>query len=231
MKKFKFMTLAMCLAVLVSCNNTGKGALIGTGGGAVLGAVVGKLAGNTAVGTAVGAAVGAGAGALIGKKMDQAAERAQGIQNAKVEEITDANGLKAVKVSFDSGILFSSGKADLQYSAKAALSNFASVLREFSDTDVAIQGYTDNQGWRGCSASQSYEKNRQLSLQRAQSVCNFLTSQGVKYNQIKSCEGYGQENPVASNNYPAGQAQNRRVEVYMYASQAMINAANNGSLR
>ncbi|MDD7318112.1 MAG: OmpA family protein [Prevotella sp.] len=231
MKKFKLMTLLMCLAVLVSCNNTGKGALIGTGGGALLGAVVGKLAGNTAVGATVGAAVGAGAGALIGKKMDKAAERAQAIDNAKVEEITDANGLKAVKVSFDSGILFSSGKSDLQPSAKAALSDFAGVLKEFADTDVAIQGYTDNQGWRGSSATQSYEKNKQLSLQRAQSVLNYLTSQGVKYSQIKSCEGFGEENPVASNNTAAGQAQNRRVEVYMYASEAMINAANNGNLR
>ncbi|RRD02426.1 OmpA family protein [Prevotella sp. OH937_COT-195] len=231
MKKFKFLTLAMCLSVLVSCNNTGKGALIGTGGGALLGAVVGKIAGNTAVGATVGAAVGAGAGALIGKKMDKAAERAQAIENAKVEEITDANGLKAVKVSFDSGILFSTGRADLQPSARYALTDFANMLREFSDTDVAIQGYTDNQGWRGYSAAQSYEKNRQLSLQRAQSVCNFLTSHGVKYNQIKMCEGYGEENPVASNSTASGKAQNRRVEIYMYASDAMINAANNGTLR
>ena len=120
MKKFKFLTFAMCLALLVSCNNTQKGALIGTGGGALLGAVVGKLAGNTAVGTAVGSAVGAGAGALIGKKMDKAKERAEAIDNAKVEEITDANGLKAVKVSFDSGILFNTGRADLQPSARQA---------------------------------------------------------------------------------------------------------------
>lgn len=231
MKKFKFLTFAMCLALLVSCNNTQKDALIGTGGGALLGAVVGKLAGNTAVGTAVGSAVGAGAGALIGKKMDKAKERAEAIDNAKVEEITDANGLKAVKVSFDSGILFNTGRADLQPSARQALSNFAGVLRDFADTDVSIQGYTDNQGWRGYSASQSYQKNKDLSLQRAQSVCNYLTSQGVKYNQIKSCEGYGEENPVASNSTAYGKAQNRRVEIYMYASEAMINAANNGTLR
>ena len=231
MKKFKFLTFAMCLAVLVSCNNTGKGALIGAGGGALLGAIVGKIAGNTAVGAAVGGAVGAGAGALIGKKMDKAAAAAAEIENAKVEEVTDANGLKAVKVSFDSGILFNTGKADLQASAKNALSDFAGVLRTYNDTDVAIQGYTDNQGWRGSTAEQSYQKNKDLSLRRAQSVSNYLTSQGVSYGQIKSCEGFGEENPVADNSTAAGKAQNRRVEVYMYASEAMIKAANEGTLQ
>ena len=218
MKRFKFLTFAMCLAVLVSCNNTGKGALIGAGGGALLGAIVGKIAGNTAVGAAVGGAVGAGAGALIGKKMDKAAAAAAEIENAKVEEVTDANGLKAVKVSFDSGILFNTGKSDLQASA-------------YNDTDVAIQGYTDNQGWRNSTAEQSYQKNKDLSLKRAQSVSNYLTSQGVSYGQIKSCDGFGEENPVADNSTAAGQQQNRRVEVYMYASEAMIKAAEAGTLQ
>ncbi len=234
MKKFKFLTFAMCLAVIVSCNNTGKGALIGGGGGAILGGVIGNIIGKdskaTAIGAAIGGAVGAGAGALIGKKMDKAAAAAAEIENAKVEEVTDANGLKAVKVSFDSGILFNTGKADLQASAKHALSDFAGVLKTYNDTDIAIQGYTDNQGWRGSTAEQSYQKNKDLSLKRAQSVSNYLTSQGVSYGQIKSCDGYGEDNPVADNSTAAGQAQNRRVEVYMYASETMIKAANEGTL-
>ena len=162
--------------------------------------------------------------------MDKAAAAAAEIETAKVEEVTDANGLKAVKVSFDSGILFNTGKADLQASAKHALSDFAGVLKTYNDTDIAIQGYTDNQGWRGSTAEQSYQKNKDLSLKRAQSVSNYLTSQGVSYGQIKSCDGYGEDNPVADNSTAAGQAQNRRVEVYMYASEAMIKAANEGTL-
>ena len=109
MKRFKFLTFAMCLAVLVSCNNTGKGALIGAGGGALLGAIVGKIAGNTAVGAAVGGAVGAGAGAIIGNRMDKAKKAAEQVQNAQVQTVQDANGLEAVKVTFDSGILFATG--------------------------------------------------------------------------------------------------------------------------
>ena len=98
----------MCLVMVFSCQTKqGTGALIGTGGGAVLGAIIGRVAGNTAVGAAIGATVGAGAGAMIGKRMDKVAKQtAERVKNAKVEEVTDANGLKAVKVTFDSGILF-----------------------------------------------------------------------------------------------------------------------------
>ena len=106
MKKIKIMTLTMCLLAFIGCQTKqGTGALIGTGGGAALGAIIGKLAGNTAVGAAIGGAVGAGAGALIGRHMDKVAEEAAAqVEIAKVEEVTDANGLKAVKVTFDSGI-------------------------------------------------------------------------------------------------------------------------------
>lgn len=232
MKKMKFLTLGMCLAVLVSCGSAMKnGALIGTGGGALLGAVIGKIAGNTAVGAAICGAVGAGAGALIGKHMDKVKAQAQAVQNAKVEQVTDANGLSAVKVSFDSGILFPTSSSTLQQSAKNSLTQFANVLKQNTDADIAIQGYTDNQGWKGSTAEQSAAKNQQLSLQRAQSVMNFLTAQGVNVSQIKSCDGYGESNPVADNSTAAGKAQNRRVEVYLYASQAMIQAAQNGTLQ
>ena len=73
-------------------SNTAKGGLIGGGGGAALGALVGGLAGKgkgAAIGAAVGAAVGTGAGVLIGKKMDKAAQQAQQIEGAEVEQVTD----------------------------------------------------------------------------------------------------------------------------------------------
>ena len=104
--KTKVISLLLCLGMIVACNNTQKGAAIGAGGGAVLGGIIGAIAGNTAIGAAVGGAVGAGAGAIIGKKMDKAKAEAQKVQNAQVETVTDANGLQAVKVTFDSGILF-----------------------------------------------------------------------------------------------------------------------------
>ena len=227
MKSLKSICIALCAALVVSCgmSNTGKGALIGAGGGAGLGAIIGAIAGNTAVGAAIGGAVGAGAGAIIGKKMDKAKKEAEAVQNAQVEAVTDANGLEAVKVTFDSGILFATGSATLSSTAKSSLFQFANVLKNNADCDVAVQGYTDNAGWKNSTAAQSQQKNLELSQQRAQSVTNYLLSQGVSANQIRSTMGYGESNPVADNATAAGKAQNRRVEVYMYASQKMIQEA------
>ncbi len=232
MKKMKVMILTLCAGiVLAGCSNTAKGTGIGAGAGAILGAVVGKLAGNTLVGAAVGTAVGAGAGALIGKKMDKVKAQAEAVQNAQVEEVKDANGLDAVKVTFDSGILFTTGSATLSQTAKNSLSNFATVLKQNTDCDVAVQGYTDNAGWKNSTAEQSVQKNQQLSEQRAQAVTSYLQSVGVSASQIRSTTGYGEANPVADNSTAAGKAQNRRVEVYMYASQQMIQAAEAGTLQ
>ena len=221
MKKMKAMVLTLCACiVMMGCNNLGKGTAIGAAGGALLGAIVGKVAGNTAVGAAVGTAVGAGAGALIGKHMDKVKAQAEAVQNAQVQSITDANGLQAVQVTFDSGILFQSGKAVLNNAAKTSLTQFANnVLKVNTDCDVAIQGFTDNAPFKGKTAA------------RAQAVTSYLLSQGVSANQIRSTTGFGEANPVADNSTAAGKAQNRRVEVLLYASQAMINAAEQGTLR
>ena len=231
MKKIKTFSFALCLGIIMAgCNNTQKGALIGTGGGALLGAIVVKIAGNTAVGAAVGGAVGAGAGALIGKKMDKAKAEAEAVKNAQVESVTDANGLQAVKVTFDSGILFTTGSSTLAASAKNSLQQFSQVLKNNAACDVAIQGYTDNAGWKNSTPAQSVEKNKALSLDRAVSVSTYLKNLGVPSSQIKSVDGFGEENPVADNSTAAGKAQNRRVEIYMYASEDMIKAAENGTL-
>jgi len=228
----KTLVLALCAGiVMTSCNNTLKGTGIGAVAGAIGGAVVGKIAGNTGVGAAVGTAVGAGVGALIGKHMDKVKAQAEAVQNAQVQAVTDANGLQAVQVTFDSGLLFASGKAELSAGAKQSLANFANVLKQNADCDVSIQGYTDNTPFRGYSAAQSVQKNLELSQQRAQAVTNYLTSCGVPYTQIRSTQGFGEANPVASNTTAAGKQQNRRVEVYLYASEAMIRAAENGSLQ
>ncbi|MBR6840984.1 MAG: OmpA family protein [Prevotella sp.] len=229
MKSMKSVVAVLCAAIiLMGCNmnNTAKGTAIGAGSGAVLGAIIGKVAGNTAIGAVVGAAVGAGTGAIIGKKMDKAKKEAEAIQNAQVEEVKDNNGLDAVKVTFDSGILFGTGQSTLSSTAKTSLKELATVLKNNSDCDVAIQGYTDNQGWKNSTAEQSAQKNQALSLDRASAVSSYLQGLSVPATQIKSVDGFGEQNPVASNATKEGQAQNRRVEVYMYASQKMIEEAN-----
>lgn len=232
MKQMKIIALLLgfcvCLASCNSWNNmskTGQGAIIGTGGGAALGTAIGAIAGNTALGAVIGAAVGAGTGAIIGKKMDKTRKEAEAIKNAQVETVKDANNLDAVKVTFNSGILFDTGKSTLSSTAKNSLSELATVMKNNADCDIAIQGYTDNQGWKKSTAEQSAQKNQALSLDRATSVSSYLQSLSVPATRIKSVQGFGEANPVADNSTEAGRTQNRRVEVYLYASEAMIKSA------
>lgn len=228
MKKMKFFSLGMALLVIVSCQTKqGTGTLIGAGGGAVLGGIIGNVIGHdskaTAIGAAIGSAVGAGAGTLIGRHMDKvAAETAAQVQNATVEEVTDANGLKAVKVTFDSGILFATNKAELNSNSKNDLAKFSQVLKNHPDCYIDIYGHTDSTGNDGI--------NIPLSNQRAQSVVAYLVQCGVPNTQFKVIEGKGSAEPVASNETKEGRQQNRRVEVYLYAGQEMIDAANAGTL-
>lgn len=223
MNKVTGFTLAMGMFAVVSCGtNQGTGALIGAGGGAIVGGIIGKLAGNTAVGAAIGGAVGAGTGAIIGRHMDKVAEQAKQIENAKVEKVQDANGLEAVKVTFDSGILFATNKADLNASSKSALAKFSNTLKNNNLLSVDIYGHTDSTGNDGI--------NIPLSNKRAQSVANYLKQCGVSSSQFKNVAGKGSSEPVADNSTAAGKQQNRRVEVYLYASKAMVDAANNGTL-
>lgn len=216
------LSAAMLLTGCATWNNTAKGGVIGAAGGAALGALIGKLAGNTAVGAAVGTAVGTGAGVIIGKRMDKAAAAAAEVENAKVERVTDANNLTAVKVTFESGLMFDTGKSALKANAKANLRDFAKVLKEFNDADVAIFGHTDSTGTDAI--------NNPLSVDRANAVADYLLSMGVSAAQLKTVEGKGSKEPVADNGTAAGRAENRRVEIYLYASEGMIEAANNGAL-
>ena len=234
MKFVKTICVVLCSALIFSScgswSNLAKGTTIGAAsgaaGGAVLGAIIGKLTGKTgmgaAVGAAVGTAVGAGTGALIGKRMDNAAEAAAQVENATVQTITDANNLTAVKVTFDSGVLFATNKYSLNQSAQDNLTEFAKVLMEYNDADVVIYGHTDSTG--------SDAINNPLSVKRAEAVSEFLKSKGVAESQIKSVEGFGSKQPVADNSTAAGRAENRRVEIFMYASAEMIEAANTGTL-
>lgn len=221
MKANKFSIGALCALLLLSgcsnMSNTAKGGLLGAGGGALIGGLIGKFAGNTAVGAAIGTAVGTGAGVLIGKKMDKAKAEAAKVQNAQVEEVKDKNGLKAVKVTFDSGILFATNKADLSASAKTSLAKFAEVLKKNADMDVAIYGHTDSTGTDAI--------NDPLSLRRAQSVEGYLSTCGVTSTQFKDVLGKGSKEPIESNATSVGRSKNRRVEVYLYASEEMIQAA------
>lgn len=199
--------------------NLGKGAAIGGAGGGALGAGVGALIGGgkgAGIGAAVGAAVGAGAGMLIGKKMDNQAKALREIENAKVEEATDANGLKAIRVTFDGGILFPTNGTTLSTQARTDLSQFAQSLIQNPETNVQIKGYTDNTG--------SLEVNQRVSNGRADAVKNYLLQSGVAASRM-SAEGLPMQDYIASNATAEGRAQNRRVEIFISANEEMIRQA------
>ena len=234
MKLFKGLLIGVLAAGMLvgecgcsSMTKTSKGALIGGGGGAALGAGIGALIGGgkgAGIGSAVGAAVGAGAGALIGNKMDkQQKELEQQLgSQAKVEQTTDQNGLQAIKVTFDGGILFPTGKYTLNSQAKAVLTRFATSLKNNPNTNVQIYGYTDNTG--------SFAVNEKLSNERAEAVLSYLANAGVAATRL-SAQGVPMADYIASNDTPEGRAQNRRVEIYISADKEMIQQAEAGTLK
>lgn len=224
---------AVCASMILgtacsSMTNTGKGALIGGGGGAGVGAGLGALIGGgkgAGIGAGVGAAVGAGVGALIGNHMDKQKKQLeeQLAQQAKVEETTDSTtGLKAIRVTFDGGILFPTNKYTLNEQAKADLSRFATNLKENPNTNVQILGFTDNTG--------SFAVNEKLSNERAESVLSYLANQGVSATRL-TAKGVPMADYVASNATAEGRAQNRRVEIFITANDEMIRQAEAGTLK
>jgi len=230
----KAISLFLCAAMIASgcmftgCSSmskTAEGSLIGSGAGAALGAVVGAIVGKdgkgAAVGAAIGTAVGAGTGAIIGKKMDKKAEELAALEAAQVETVTDQNGLEAIKVTFDSGILFPTNGTTLSADSKAALAKFAKQMADMPETDFTIYGHTDNTGTAAV--------NEKISLQRAESVAKYLKSCGIAETRMVT-EGKSFNEPVADNSTAEGRKQNRRVEVYITANENMIKAAENGTL-
>ncbi len=222
--------MALCVLLSTGCSswtNTGKGAAIGGGGGAALGAGLGALIGGgkgAAIGTAIGAAVGTGAGVLIGKKMDkqQAELQAELAKQAEIKQVTDENGLQAIQVTFNGGILFPTNGTTLSASARTDLSKFAASLINNPGTNVQIYGYTDDTG--------SLAVNERVATGRADAVRNYLLNSGVAATRL-SAEGLPMQDYIASNSTAEGRAQNRRVEVYITASKEMVEQANQGTLK
>lgn len=204
------MVLTSFAAVSYSCkmNKTRKGALIGTGGGAIIGAVIGRASGNTALGALIGATVGGATGAIIGHKMDKQAEEIQKtIPGAKVYRVGEG-----IIVEFNDNILFGFDKSDLNDGSKASLNNLVTILNKYPDTDIEIQGHTDNTG------ANSY--NMSLSKRRASSVSSYLTGQGIASRRTTT-KGYGEIAPNYSNDTEENRAKNRRVEFLITANAKM----------
>ncbi len=219
------MILASVMMVASGCetvrnaSNRDKGVAVGTAGGAVIGGVIGNNVGkkgNTVLGAIIGAAVGGVAGGIIGSKMDKQAEQIKTeIPGAQVERIGEG-----ISVTFDEknpdgsamGVYFATGKYNISSNSQLALQKLQKVFAQYPETDILIEGHTDDVG--------SDESNMLLSKRRAEAVGNYLRNQGVGATRITS-KWYGESQPKVDNTNAENRALNRRVEFAITANEKM----------
>ena len=220
-------SLLIIFSLLYSCQSSkstikdNKKTMIGAGSGVViggaLGALLGKKSGNPGGAVIIGAALGGVAGGAIGRYMDnQTNELRRDMKDAKVER--EGEG---IKITFNTGILFDINSDKLSTASEENLNSFAKTLAKYSDTNVLIDGYTDNTG--------TAEFNQKLSEKRANAVHNYLISKGIKSERLGT-RGFGEMNPVSENTTEAGRQANRRVEVAIWANEKLKKAAKRGDI-
>ena len=123
----------------------------------------------------------------------------------------------AIKYTVNSDLLFTSGGWDMTERGKQIIANMAAKLAPTQQNKVLVSGYTDNAPIGPALQREGITSNEILSQKRAENVMEFLVSQGVKPDMI-SAKGFGDADPVASNDTPQGRAQNRRVELSVPAA-------------
>jgi outer membrane protein OmpA-like peptidoglycan-associated protein len=204
--------LAAAALLLAGCENmserqkgTATGAAIGAGLGAVLSSATGGKAGTGAV---VGGAIGAVAGNVWSKRMED--------KKAAMEKATAGTGIEVartqeneLKVNVPADFSFDVGRAAVKPTMRPVLDQFAQGLD--SKQLVRIVGHTDSTGTDAI--------NNPLSVERAESVRDYLVARGVAAQRIQ-VSGVGSRQPVADNASEAGRAQNRRVEIFLREPQA-----------
>lgn len=207
-------TLGGCANMTETQKGTAKGAAIGAGAGAVVGAIAGKGKG-AAIGAVVGGAAGAVAGNVWSKKMEK--------QKQEMEAATAGTGVgvtqtadNRLKLDIPSDISFAVGRADIQPNFRTVLDTFAQGLNQNTASTVTVIGHTDSTG--------SDAVNDPLSLNRANSVRNYLADRGVASGRV-STEGRGSREPIVANDTSANRAKNRRVEIYVAEPAPVTEAA------
>jgi len=123
----------------------------------------------------------------------------------------------AIKYTVNSDLLFPSGSWEMSERGKQIIANMAAKLAPTQQNHVLVSGYTDNAPIGRALERQGITSNEILSQKRAESVMAFLVSQGVKPDLI-SAKGFGDADPVASNDTTQGRSQNRRVELSLPGS-------------
>ena len=162
---------------------------------------------NTIVGVLASATVGGTAGSAIAKQMDkQAAELRTRLDGAKVVQFEEG-----ILITIDSRLLFEEDSYGLQSNARM-LKDLARILQKYDYTNAVIEGHTDNVG------EEIY--NQSLSEHRPHEIENYLVRKGISDARMKT-RGYGERQPIATNDTEVGRQMNRRIEIGLYANDQL----------
>ncbi|MBN8528694.1 MAG: OmpA family protein [Caulobacterales bacterium] len=184
-------------------NNTGTGVIAGALGGALLGYLTNTSDGEQGRKNAlIGAGIGALTGGAVGNYMDR--------QQRALEAELSGTGVGVARqgdnliLRMPSDVTFATNQSSIDPRFNAVLDDVAGVLNEYDRSVIDVIGHADSAG--------SDEYNLDLSRRRASSVAGYLVSRGVMADRL-FVDGRGESQPIASNDTPAGKAQNRRVEI------------------
>ncbi|MEO6546961.1 MAG: OmpA family protein [Ferruginibacter sp.] len=232
MKQIFGKTMILIAGAIIMCvgcettkkaNNSQKGAVIGSTSGAVIGGVIGNNVGNkknTALGAIIGAVVGGVAGGVIGNKMDKQAEAIKTeIPGAEVTRVGEGINVTFSEKNPDgskAGVYFSTAKYDINPNSKLALDKLVKVFNSYPETNILIEGHTDDVG------TDTY--NETLSKQRANAVGSYLKAAGIAASRL-TIKWYGEMQPKVDNTSDANRAENRRVEFAITANDKMKEEA------
>jgi outer membrane protein OmpA-like peptidoglycan-associated protein len=184
-------------------SKTAWGAGIGAVAGGAIGALTHTSNGRQAQKNAlIGAGIGALAGGGVGLYMDQQQkELAAELRNTGVSVTRQGDN---IILNMPGNVTFATDQADIKGNFYPVLNSVAKVLLHYGKTTVDVRGFTDSTG--------SDEYNLGLSQRRANSVADYLVSQGILAGRLQ-VTGMGKSNPIASNATPEGRQANRRVEI------------------
>lgn len=209
--KFILAASAALLAITPACTtdpDTGQrhiskaaiGAAIGAGAGFLGGDILGGKNDRTAkiIGTGVGAVAGGAIGAYMDKQEKELRQKTAGT-GVEVQRQGDE-----LKLNMPAGITFATNSAAIQPQFQTTLNQVAQTVASYNQTYLDVYGHADSQG------DEAY--NQTLSENRARAVADYLASHGVARARLAT-RGFGETQPIASNDTEVGRAQNRRVEL------------------